>query len=79
MTVRFYISMVYGFAALGIAAFSHLQAGTAGAGEPLAHAVMVHVDDAVRARLGEIEPGLTGHAEIDDLPAYLTEAVHADD
>jgi len=70
MTVRSYVAMIYGITALGIAVFTHMLAGTAGADEPVAAGI---VD---RAPIVEIEPGLTGHAEIDDLPAYLSGPVH---
>jgi len=90
MTVRFYVAMIYGIAALGLAVFSQTLIGVADARETAppassasASAVAVSVilaDDAIgRIPLAEIEPGITGHAEIDDLPAYLTDVPGARD
>ena len=62
MNIRQSIAMIYGITALGIAAAAHFAPGIAGAEAPPA-----------RVLPAEIEPSMTGHAEIDDLPAYLTE------
>ena len=62
MNIRQSIAMLYGIAALGIAAGIQFVPGTAGAHAPPA-----------RTLPAEIDPAMTGHAEIDDLPAYLTE------
>ena len=62
MSIRQSIAIIYGIAALGIAAGVQFAPAIAGADAPPA-----------RILPDEIDPAITGHAEIDDLPAYLTE------
>lgn len=65
MTIRQSVAMFYGIAALAVAAI-HFAPGVARAvGQGIVAPSMVPVE--------VIEPNRTGHAEIDDLPAYLTE------
>ena len=64
MTARFCVAMFYGISAALLSIC--LQARPAEATQPLAPQM-----DTIS--LSEIEPDLTGHAEIDDLPEYLAQ------
>ncbi|MEM6661891.1 MAG: hypothetical protein AAF666_06910 [Pseudomonadota bacterium] len=70
MTIRLYIAMFYAIAALGVAALPDLT-GNARAAKVFAATIEpAHQGRAVD--LFEIEPGLSGHPEDDDMPAYMT-------
>ena len=68
MTIRGYIALFYGVAAMGISVLADTVPALELSGEP---SVMVIMQDHSQVTLHEIEPGLTGNAEGDDLPAYL--------
>ena len=68
MTIRGYIALFYGVAAMGVSVLADTIPALKGLGQP---SVMVIMQDHAYVTLHEIEPDLMGHAEGDDLPAYL--------
>lgn len=72
MNVRYFFTAVCGNVALGIAVFANTLPVAGVAQETLTVAAVLRAGDTRISAIREIEPGYTGHAEIDDLPAYLT-------
>ena len=71
MTTRLNIALLYGALAIGAAGFAEYRPDHAAT----AHIFAATVEHAANGRpdpLAEIEPGRSGYAEDDDLPAYLT-------
>ena len=70
MTIRGYIALFYGIAAMGVSVLADtvpaLKLGEA-------PGVMLIMQEHSQVTLYEIEPDLTGNMEGDDLPAYLSD------
>ena len=67
MTIRSYVAIFYGMLALAVSVVAQADPQAGG------HALAVNPDADRLVTLEEIEPGLSGRAEFDDLPAYMTE------
>lgn len=74
MNVRYFFTAACGNIALGFAIFAAALPAAGAAHEKLTLAAVLQVDQTRVIAVREIDPDLTGHAEIDDLPAYLTNA-----
>ena len=74
MNVRYFFTAVCGNVALGIAVFANTLPTAGVAQETLTIAAVMQSGDTRITAVREIEPGTTGHPELDDLPAYLTNA-----
>ena len=72
--VRYFFTAVCGNVALGIAVFANALPATGATHQTLTVAAVLQAGDTRISAVREIDPTVTGHAEIDDLPAYLTDA-----
>ena len=70
MTIRGYIALFYGVAAMGVSVLADTVPALNLGAKP---SVMVIMQDHSQVTLYEIEPDLIGGSEDDDLPAYLSE------
>ena len=70
MTIRGYIALFYGVAAIGVSVLADTVPALNLGATP---SVMVIMQDHSQITLHEMEPDLMGNPEGDDLPAYLSE------